>query len=1222
MKKVLLVLHKFKTVFFYSIAAVIIIIALGVSALRLMLTTANLYQEEVEQLASTLLEQPVKIGRMDAELSGLIPTLIFHDVKIISEKTKKSLFSLSRVDVGLSYEKLIWQQKIIPEQITIRGMDLHVTRKINGEFKVKGFDLEGLNKTDESELNAVLENWLQQQGEIGLEDSTFLWVDEQNSGIAWYFDDINFLFKKNQERYQFLLSSQLPRALGDKVELSFDLNGDITKPSTWNVKAYIESKGLKLSPAKNYLNKTNFKLVNGAADFKLWLDWGNNKLKQLSGDLKLNNLSYKLKENETVKLNLISGLFDARRDENDKWNVSVDKFNYESDAKILNESTFSLAFDFKGKTINSFNIRADYLDLGTVSKIITDNHLVKQEHENIINHIGLRGEIHDFSIGWKENKLHDVKANFNDFGVNAWNDIPNIAGLSGNVVYKKEKGKTVLSSENATIGFPELFRENFKFEKINADIVFSNTKEGLLFEAKKLSISNSEIEATSSAKLWLPKNNSSPHLDLQMYVSKGDVSKASHFLPVSIMSKDLVNWLDQGLQQGRVDKATVVLNGKLNDFPFDNKEGVFAVEVEASDFTLNYRKAWPKIANAKINSVFTGQGLKIHLLSGESENNILYDSRAEIKSYLNADLNLNISAKGSSHSMVQYLVNSPILPKSKKIINTMRFTGDVETTIKVNIPLGDEVAKEKSLSYAGSAEFSNTSIFMVNDKIDITNGSGTLFFTEKGLSSKKLAANIFDEKAQFSVSSNVKNKDIKISIKGNMKPGVVWKRFDIPGAKNISGKTAFRAKMIFPDTSKVNNKPVLKVSSDLLGITSHFPDFFSKKEKSTNKFYFETVFSGSNKIQFSASLDNYGSSIIELDQSGKNSYLNKGAISFSNNKAILPNKNIFYVDGSINTITPSLWFDALELHKVKRKTPFFVNPIIFNLGSLKILTLKKDKEIEDSQATNPKKLPAFEGIVKKFYFDDVFLGRLDFKISPNKHGLHFDEVILSAKNMKLFSHGDWEYKGKSHKTKLDLTLSSGDFGGMLNDLGFSAVIRKGVAQASGKLNWWGAPTQFTLKKLNGDIQLKIENGNIKEVDAGAGRLLGLFSLSALPRKLFGDFNDTFKSGFSFDIAEGAINIDEGDAYTDDFEISSPIAEVTINGRTGLADRDYENTVEVIPDVGGGLAGITALLVNLPAGIGLWLIDKITGEQFNEASSKMYEISGSWELPEIEKIEEN
>lgn len=1215
-----IVFHKIKTVLFYSIATVIIIIALAVSGLRLILTTANLYQKEVEQLASSLLKQPVKIGRMDAKLSGLVPTLIFHNVQVHSEKNNTPLFFLTQIDVGLAYDELIFQQEIIPARITIRGMDLHVHRTVEGKYKIKGFDLAAINKGNKNESNSILEAWLLQEGEIGLEDSRLSWTDEQNKGFVWNFEDINLLFKKVNERYQLLLSSQLPNVLGNKIELSLDLTGDIKTPSTWDVKGYIESKKFNLSPLKKYIKNKNFDLISGVSDFKLWLDWEDKKLKQLSGNLKLNNFSYQLNKNKLVNLSFISGAFDSRRDANNIWNVSVEKFNYKSDAKALKESKFSVAFKFENENISTFDIKANHLKLETLSKIVIDNHLSKPEHEEILSHLDLHGEVNDFYISWNKSNLQKINAEFSGFSVNSWGSIPEIAGLSGQVSYDNKEGKISLLSDNAVIGVPKLFREEFKLDQLSADMSFTNTSEGLFLDTTRLFIKNTEVEAISSMKLWLPKNKSSPHIDLQTYVSKGDVSKVSHFLPVTIMSKNLVEWLDNSLVQGRLNNATVVLNGKLNDFPFDNKEGVLSIGLDVSDFTLKYLNDWPEITNANITGVFTGQGLKMHLLSGETTNNILHDSYAEIKSYLNADLNINISATGSSHTGVQYLVNSPVLSKSAKTLNSMRFAGDVATEIKINVPLGNEVSKTKSLSYSGIAKFKNSSVFMINDKIDITGGSGALFFTEKGLSSKKLTANILDEKATFDVSSSLKSKKIKIAIKGKIKPDVVFKRFEIPGAKNISGKTAFNAKMIFPNNSKNNNYPTLTMSTNLVGVKSSFPEFLYKKTKARSKFDLETIFLGENKIQFSAVLGKHGSAIIELDHSRKNSYLKKGAVSFSARKAVLPRKNVLYIDGTINKITPSIWLDALDLKSRKGGNSFFVNPVIFNLDMVSIFTSEKDRKSKSHQ-TNPIKLPIFDGIVKKLYFDKLFLGRLDFKTSQNKHGLKFDEIILSAPNMKLFSHGDWKYRRGNHTTDLEFTLSSKDFGGMLADLDFAAIIRKGAAQVFGKLKWNGTPTDFSLAKLNGDVHLKIKDGNIIEVDAGVGRLLGLFSLSALPRKLFGDFNDTFKSGFSFDEAEGAISIDDGDAYTDDFEISSPVADVSISGRTGLADRDYENIVEVVPDVGGGLAGITALLVNLPAGIGLWLVDKITGEQFNEASSKIYEISGSWESPDIEEVED-
>lgn len=1196
--KVSILFHKFKSIVGYSIASVVIIIALSISGVRLILTTANLYQQEVEQLASDLLEQTVKIGRVDAELSGLIPTLVFYDVQLLSEQTKKTLFSLARIDVGLSFEELLWQQKIIPEQVTIRGMNLHVTRTSEGKLKVKGFDLDALSKSDENESNSAIESWLLQKGEVGLEDSTFTWVDEQNAGLTWYFDDINFLLKKNKSRQQLLLSSKLPRTLGDKINLSFDFEGDITKPSTWNIKSFVESKYFKLKAIQTYIENKNIKLVDGVSSLKLWLDWNKEKLQHLSGDVRLHDFSYKFENNKAVDLKLISGVFDSYLDKNNIWNVSVDKFDYESNAKVLNKSNFSLAFNYTDKSIDTFHVQADSLRLESLSKIILDNHFLELKYENTINHLSLHGEVSNFYIAWKNNELDKLNADFNGFETNAWENIPRIHDVSGSVLYAQGEGEISLLSNSATVSFPELFRDEFKFEQLNADIVFSNTEQGLFFDTKHLITKNAEIDAISSAKLWLPADGTSPYIDLQTHILKGDVAKTSHFLPVTIMDKELVAWLDEGIVNGKVDNATVILNGKLNEFPFDDKEGVFLVNVKLSDFVLNYINDWPKITNAKIIADFTGQGLSVDLLTGESESNILYDSYAKIKSYSKAELDLNIVAAGTTHTAVQYLVNSSILSKAKKTFNTMRLSGDVITKVKLNIPLDDEI--KKPLTYSGSAKLNNTSVFMLEDKIDITKGFGTLLFNEKKMSSEKLVANMLDKPMSLSVSSALKYNIINIAAKGEMQPRKILKRFNIPGAKNISGVTKFKANMLFPNSGLKNSYPSLTVNSNLFGIKSVFPEFLYKKEKTKKKFNFTTVFSFSDKIEFSADFANAGSAIVELDESKGNLYLKKGAISFSPKKAVLPSKNILYIDGSINKITPSKWLAALELDKRKGKSPFFVNPVIFNLDKLKLY--RSNKEKHKTEVTNPGELPAFEGIIKKLYFDDTFLGRLDFKASKRKLGLQFDEIILSSRNMKLFSHGDWFYMRGKHKTDMGFTLSSSDFGGMLTDLGYAAVIRKGTAQASGKLKWDDAPAQFSLNRLNGDIQLKIKNGNITEIDAGAGRLLGLFSLSALPRKLFGDF-DNFESGFSFDTAEGEINIENGDAYTEDFEITSPVAQLSVSGRTGLADRDYENIVEVVPDVSGGLAGVTALLVNLPAGIGLWLVDKITGKQFNEASTK-------------------
>jgi len=252
--------------------------------------------------------------------------------------------------------------------------------------------------------------------------------------------------------------------------------------------------------------------------------------------------------------------------------------------------------------------------------------------------------------------------------------------------------------------------------------------------------------------------------------------------------------------------------------------------------------------------------------------------------------------------------------------------------------------------------------------------------------------------------------------------------------------------MNFPGKDKKNHHPVLKLYSDLRGIKSTLPEYFYKRKKTRQKFNFVTVFTGDDKVQVGVEFAKKGSAILELAKSRGVTYLKKGAVS------------------AINKITPYKWYKALDLNKGKGKQTFFVNPIVFNLDKLKIVTNKNDNNKKTN--LNPKHLPVFEGIIKKLYFDKVFYGRLDFKSSKKKYGLHFDELILSAKNMKLFSHGDWRYSRGKHKTSMDITLSSENFGTMLTDLGYAAIIESGKAQAVGKINWDGAVTQFSTGKIN------------------------------------------------------------------------------------------------------------------------------------------------------------
>lgn len=1216
--------HKFKSVIGYSIATVVIVIALGVSGIRFLLTTANLYHDEVEQLASKLLEQPVKIGSMDAKLSGLVPTIIFHKVQMLSKKDNNPLFSLSRIDVGISFESLLLYQKITPQYITVRGANLNITRTSNEEIKIEGINVGNLTATkqpeDNKQVNSIIEKWLLSRSEIAIENSSIVWRDEKNGKLRWVFDDVNFLLKNNDTHHQLSLQGSLPDVLGDKIKLDIDIDGDIKKPQLWKAKLFVESKNINLIPLGIYINKKNLKVKNGSSALKLWADIEQGRVTRLSGDVKLDNIEYQYKKKDEARVNYASAIFDASLSENNVWNVSVDRFYYKNNERVWSESRFNLAFNYLNEKFENLYIKADYLRLGMLSQIVRDHNLVREKNIKSLQSLDVHGDVHDFMVSWQDNEINKIKADFIGFSVNAWKNIPAVKNISGQFFYEDDQGKVYISSKKSSVNFAKLFRDELTFNDFIADVNFLNTDQGLLFELDYLSATNNDASTESRASLWFPKDDSSPYLDFYTHVSNGKVAKISKYLPAGIMAVPLVNWLDKSIVSGKVNRSTIIFSGKLNDFPFKHNEGTFTVDVDASDVVIDYQKDWPIIEKAKLNARFSGRGMQLHLSQGKSSNLELTDSYAKIPSFTQAKLEMNLSVKGSLRDAAAYLVNSPIMPAAKEIVSSIELAGTTSTSAKINIPLGHDLRKREKISYAGYSILKNTSAGMLDKKINIEKLNGKVFFNEKEIYAKNLQADLMQKKVEIAIVTEGKDKRIKVLAKGKVAPGLLLSRFEIPGAHNVHGETSYTGNIVFPGKKSGFQYPVLTMQSDLQNIKSVFPDFLQKNKKNKQPLTFKAVFKKKNTTQFELYFNN-GSGVFEIEKlKAGNVILKKGAVSFSPDKAKLPRNNVLYIDGKIEQLTPSEWFTSLGLNKKNKSPVFFVNPIVLNLSELALLT-EDNKNNKANSPMDPKIIPKIDGIINKLFLNKDFLGRLDFKTSKRNYGMHLDEFILSARNMKLVAQGEWRHNRGNPGTNIDLTLSTKDFGNMLTDLGFSAIIKHGEAQAVSKLRWDGTPAQFQLDRLNGTIQLNLENGDIVDIDPSAGRLLGFFSLAALPRKLFGDFKSSVAEGFSFDKAKGQIIIRDGNAYTDGFEIISPIADVSVSGRTGLAARDYDNNVKVVPAVGEGVTGLVALLVNIPAGIGLWLVDKITGEQFNEASTRFYEIKGSWAKPEIKLVKE-
>ncbi len=218
-------------------------------------------------------------------------------------------------------------------------------------------------------------------------------------------------------------------------------------------------------------------------------------------------------------------------------------------------------------------------------------------------------------------------------------------------------------------------------------------------------------------------------------------------------------------------------------------------------------------------------------------------------------------------------------------------------------------------------------------------------------------------------------------------------------------------------------------------------------------------------------------------------------------------------------------------------------------------------------------------------------------------------------------NGKWTVLPQSRQqTSTHFQLESRDVAATLKALGYPAMgIEAAQGTIRGQGEWPASPFGDRFTGAAGELHLTLQNGQLREVEPGAGRLFGLLSLSALPRRLLLDFSDVFSSGLSFDSLSGDFVIQDGNAYTGNVQLDGPVADVLLVGRTGLATRDYDQVAVVDAHISAALPVAGALAAGPQVAAVVLLLSQLLKDPLESATQTRYHITGPWDNPQVETI---
>ena len=268
---------------------------------------------------------------------------------------------------------------------------------------------------------------------------------------------------------------------------------------------------------------------------------------------------------------------------------------------------------------------------------------------------------------------------------------------------------------------------------------------------------------------------------------------------------------------------------------------------------------------------------------------------------------------------------------------------------------------------------------------------------------------------------------------------------------------------------------------------------------------------------------------------------------------------------------------------------------------------------------DPRRVPALDLKTRRFQYNDLGLDGVSLKLVPQADGVALED-FKAAGAFTLSGDGTWSITpaGLQHSS-LNVNIKSQDVAKSLQSMGYAAAITGDKGEISASLTWQDSPLGDVVSTLAGTMHAKLEDGQLVDVAPGAGRVFGLLSLNALPRRLLLNFSDVFAKGFGYDSIEGDFTVQAGDAYTQDLQVKAPAAKILIVGRIGLGKRDFDEVVTVTASVGATLPVLGAIAGGPVVGAVTFLLSKLLQKPISAAGTTQYHLTGSWENPVLTKL---
>ncbi|WP_394237888.1 YhdP family protein [Pseudomonas anguilliseptica] len=1248
-------------------ALTLVLAALYVSLGRELVPLVAEYRLEAEDKAREALAMPVQIGALEGLWQGFSPVLTAHDVAV-GEGAGALQLDQVRVVPDVLASLLARQLRIA--RLELDGVQLVVQQAEDGSWALKG--LPQRNEPAPLDLAQVLTQ-SQMLKRLSLFNSqvTIQAFDQPARTLTY----VNLTLRNGSARQR--LDGRL--LLPDGQPLALQLRTRISARHWQDAEAELylslpQSDWAAWIPASLLAQWRLEQLQLGG---EVWLSWAKGSVQRAVSRLHVPQLKAGYAERESVALNnLALNAYFTRTELGFK--LLLDDLAFSRDELRWGEVRLALTQQAESAEVQEqWLLSADRLDLAPLQPLVEGLAPLPENGLALLEQLKPHGALRNIQLDYRprltDSKRLQFSANLERIGFAAWHGSPAAENVSGSVSGDLSQGELRVDSEDFSLHLDTLFPKPWHYQKANALLTWQINEEAFTLRSPYLQVLGEEGPAAGDFLIRLRFDpTQEDYMDLRVGLRNGDARFTEKYLPSRApgMSADLDAWLKSAIRGGAVDEGYFQYQGSLNKGA-ENASRSISLFFAVHDAELAFQPGWPSLREGRGKVLIEDSGVRVELAEGRILDSQVSNAQALIATSLPGQpprLLLTSDLSSNVDDALHILQQTPI--GTAETFAGWTGAGALAGKFKLDLPL------RKGLAPAVVVDFATESaqLSLPNPPLRFSQLKGAFRYnTASGLSAPDIRAQVLGHavraKALAEGARGKARSRIEASGQIAVKELSTW--LGVTQPLPVSGNVPYSLSLTLDGADSQ-----LLVNSSLKGATLALPAPFGKTAAEERATQWRMTL-GSREQRYWLDY----AELLSLTFAASPGQFNqgRGEIRLADGAASLPTSQGLRLRGRVAELDWSAWQQVLQPYasvpvgdaqrlfkdaqlRIGRFTGFGISldaldvalkrdaatwavsldspqlkgqvglpdarelPIALTLDYLRFPAAEKKAagepvvEAPDPLASvDPSSFPALDVRIAEVYQGIEPLGSWALKARPVNSGVHFSELDLNLKGLKIGGRATWLNAASGVRTSYKGRMGGADLADVLIAWGFAPTASSRDFHMDVEGNWPGSPAWFGLKRFSGTLDASLRKGQFSEVEgpASALRVFGLLNFNSIGRRLRLDFSDLLGKGLSYDRVKGLLVADNGVFVTrEPITLTGPSSNLELNGTLDMANDRIDAKLLVTLPVTNNLP-LAALIVGAPAiGGALFIADKLLGDRVARFASVQYDVKGAWQNPDI------